>query len=303
MPSTSSPRQLSPVSTVWERLPFDKPVRLATAIAAAHAAASVLLEHFERIGQANGDAPADHNFKTGSQGQEGLVTAADLAADRAIGLRIRGDFPEDGLWSEEGQAGEGVGRGSWWIVDPLDGTNNFACGVPQFSVSIAYCEAGVARLGVVVDPVRDDWYIAVEGQGAWLNDCRAKVHPRGRLEEVLIGFGFYYDRGALMRATLASLAGLFEAGVLGVRRFGSAALDLCQVGVGRFGGFFEYTLSPWDFAAGALFVREAGGQVSDCSGQPLSLVRSDVLASNGLFHPRLVELVAENLRKARHPLE
>lgn len=285
---------LTPVSTLLQALPFDKSPRLIAAVEMGHAAAGILREFHLR-----GNTREGAQIKTTAAGSEGLVTAADLGSEAVIAAMLRERFPGDAVLSEEGTGATLPQSASLWIIDPLDGTNNFACGLPHFSLSIAWADGGRTQLGVVVDPVRDDWFIAAAGEGAWHNGRRARVSSASSLAEVMIGFGFYYDRGALMRATLKSVEALFGAGVLGVRRFGSAALDLCYVGVGRFGGFFEYTLSPWDFAAGALFVEEAGGQVSSCLGNGLQLQPMDLLASNARLHPLLLECVADNLRTAR----
>lgn len=224
-----------------------------------------------------------------------LVSDADLEAERAVVDVIRATYPGHEVLAEEAHAGDTRAE-HLWVVDPLDGTNNFAHKLPQFAVSVAYYHAGVARCGVIYNPVRDDWHIAVRGEGAFLNGERVRVGVQDRLGEVLVGVGFYYDRGAMMRATLAAIGDLKQSHQIhGIRRFGAATLDLCMVALGQLGAYFEYDLSPWDFAAGRLFVEEAGGRVTDCRGDPLPLARSSILATNGLLHDAMLAVVRPHL--------
>jgi myo-inositol-1(or 4)-monophosphatase len=182
-----------------------------------------------------------------------------------------------------------------WVVDPLDGTNNFAHGVPHVAVSIAYCRNGQPQCGVVLNPIREDLYTAAAGQGAWHNGRPCRVADHQRLNESLVAVGFYYDRGEMMQATLAAVAEMFRNQIHGIRRFGTAALDLCAVGCGQYGVYFEYELAPWDFAAGWLFVREAGGRVSTCTGQPLLLQRTSILATCPGLHGPALEVARRHL--------
>lgn len=225
-----------------------------------------------------------------------LVSDADVEAEHAIVGLLKQQFPEHDFLGEESYVAD-AGAEQLWVIDPLDGTNNFAHQIPQFSVSIAYCYQGQAVCGVVYNPIRDEWYTALKGEGAFFNERRIQVSTKSRLAEALVGVGFYYDRGAMMEATLASIHDLFHTGIHGIRRFGSAALDLCSVGVGQFGGFFEYKLSPWDFMAGQLFVTEAGGKVTDCLGKPLPLGKSSLLATNTILHPEILEIVAKHFEE------
>ena len=185
------------------------------------------------------------------------------------------------------------------MIDPLDGTNNFAHGIPHFAVSVAYYREGKPQCGVIIDLCRNDTFTAELGAGAfWFKPdgtkIRASVNQHASFEDTMIAVGFYYDRGPMMQATLAAIHDLFEQDIHGIRRFGAAALDLVYVGLGRFGGFFEFTLSPWDFAAAALFVREAGGTVTTCLGEPLPLDKSSVLATNGLLHEPTKSVVSKH---------
>lgn len=222
-----------------------------------------------------------------------LVSDADLEAEHAIVDVIRQSFPGHTVLAEEAHQGD-AGAGDLWVVDPLDGTNNFAHRIPHVAVSIAYYREGEPQCGVIFNPIREEWYHAMCGQGAYHQGERAQVALHTRLNEVLVGVGFYYDRGVMMEATLEALGEFKRRQVHGVRRFGTASLDLCMVGVGQLGAFFEYTLSPWDFAAGRLFVTEAGGRVTTCQGDPLPLARTGVLATNGLIHEEALEVVSRH---------
>lgn len=224
-----------------------------------------------------------------------LVSDADVEAEHAVVGVIRKAFPGHAILAEEEHQGD-VGAEHLWVVDPLDGTNNFAHRVPHFAVSIAYYRAGRAECGVVVNPIRDEWHVAVRGRGAFHDGTPARVGDQTRLDEVLVGVGFYYDRGAMMESTLAAIGDLKRRQIHGSRRMGTASLDLCMVGLGLFGAYFEYELSPWDFAAGRLFVEEAGGRVTTARGGPLPMARTSVLASNGALHETVLEIV-----RAHHP--
>ncbi len=224
-----------------------------------------------------------------------LVSDADIEAERAIVSVIRAAFPDHEILGEEAHPGD-AGAEHLWIVDPLDGTNNFAHKIPHFAVSIAYYRAGRAECGVIYNPVRDEWHHAVRGEGAYQGGRRVRVSESARMDEALVGVGFYYDRGAMMDTTLEAIRAFKRRQVHGIRRFGTASLDLAMVGMGMFGAYFEYELSPWDFAAGRLFVEEAGGRVTTGLGEPLPLGKTSLLASNGLLHETALEIV-----RAHHP--
>jgi myo-inositol-1(or 4)-monophosphatase len=232
-----------------------------------------------------------HPTITREKSSGNLVTAADLESERMIVERIRGEFPEHAILSEESLADVSLEAENLWIVDPLDGTNNFAHGIPQFCVAIAFARQGTVRAGAVYDPNRDELFTAAAGLPSQCNGQPMAVSPRDRLEQSIICTGFYYDRGDLMRRTLDSIETLFVRGVRGVRRFGSAALDLCWVACGRLDGYFEYQLGPWDYAAGHFLVQQSGGRCCDRSGQPLTLSTRGVIASNGRIHEELLDRV------------
>jgi myo-inositol-1(or 4)-monophosphatase len=223
-----------------------------------------------------------------------LVTDADLESELAIVRVIKDLFPDHNVLGEEAHQGSPDSE-HLWVIDPLDGTNNFAHGLPHFAVSVAYYRNGQPMCGTVYNPIRGDWYVAARGQGAYYNGQNVQVAESRSLDEALIGLGFYYPRGAMMEATLAAMRDLFAKQIHGIRRFGSASLDLCQVGAGALGVFFEYELAAWDFAAGRLFVEEAGGVVTTCRGEALPLAKSSVLATNGHLHTAALEIVRHHV--------
>ncbi|MFO0903067.1 MAG: inositol monophosphatase family protein [Pirellulales bacterium] len=223
-----------------------------------------------------------------------LVSDADTEAEHAIVSAIRASFPHHSILAEEAHR-DRVDAEHLWVIDPLDGTNNFAHRIPQFAVSVAYYRDGQPECGVVYQPLTDEWYVARRGCGAFHDGQAVQVSNSTRLDQALLGVGFFYDRDKMMDATLAAIGDLFRQQIHGIRRFGAASLDLCWVGLGRFDGFFEYELAPWDFAAGRLFVEEAGGRVTDCRGLDLPLAKSSVLATNGRLHESILELVRRRL--------
>ena len=253
---------------------------------AAIAGGAILTEYFRRgLPQARQKDPT----KTYD-----LVSRADTESEEAIVRLIREAFPNHEILAEEGQRGA-TDAEHLWVVDPLDGTTNFLHQIPHYAVSIAYYRSGQAICGVVYNPSRNDWYEAVQGQGARFQGESIHVAKCQRLDEALVGIGFYCDRGAMMQATLNATRDLFEQQIHGIRRFGTASLDLAQVAAGAIGAYFEYELSPWDFAAGRLLVEEAGGRVTDCRGDRLQLKKSGVLASNTLLHPAMLAIVGSHL--------
>ena len=220
-----------------------------------------------------------------------LVTTTDLKAEKAILRRIRSSFPDAQFLSEEFHPERAVESSDLWVVDPLDGTNNYVHRFPHFCVSIAYAQKGKVLLGVVYDPVRDEMFCAVHGKGATLNGKRIRTSATRHLQDSLVITGFHYNRGAVMDRTLKGIRDLLRAGIQGIRRTGSAALDLCWIACGRADAYFEYELSPWDYAAGMLIVQEAGGVCTDRRGEPLGLGSTGVIATNGPLHRTFFEKV------------
>jgi myo-inositol-1(or 4)-monophosphatase len=223
------------------------------------------------------------------KGVVNLVTEMDLLAEKVIVSEIRKRYPDHSLLAEEKTdlRGDSPYR---WVIDPLDGTTNYAHGYPVFSVSIALEKAGEVILGVVYDPTRDELFVGKKGKGARLNGRKIHVSSTPKLSECLLATGFPYD----IRETAADNFDHFRNFALrvhAVRRAGSAALDLCYVAAGRFDGFWEMKLGPWDLAAGSLMVKEAGGKVTDFLGTPLVLDGKYVLASNGKIHREMLQIL------------
>jgi myo-inositol-1(or 4)-monophosphatase len=219
-----------------------------------------------------------------------LVTAADREAEQVIVEAIAAAFPDHGIVAEESAARPGR-DGHRWYIDPLDGTTNFAHAYPQFAVSIALAHGDDLLVGVVHDPMRDETFAAVRGGGARLNGAPIAVSETDRLEHALLGTGFPYDRRQHTEFYLAFFAeGMRRA--QGVRRAGSAALDLCYIACGRLDAFWEWKLRPWDTAAGRLIVEEAGGRVTDFTGRPHQLAGPETAASNTRLHGELLEMLA-----------
>lgn len=219
----------------------------------------------------------------------GIVTEADKAAEKFILKRISRKYPESSIITEE--SGEyRRGDSLCWVIDPLDGTSNYAHGFPWFCVSIGLYEEGAPRAGVIYHPVLKEMFYAEKGRGAFLNGKRVRVSKTSRLDESLLATGFYYSKGKELRKDVEAFGRMNEA-ALGVRRPGSAALDLAFVACGRFDGFWERGLSPWDVAAGFLMVTEAGGEVSDYRGNETSMFGREVVASNGRLHSPMVKVL------------
>lgn len=217
------------------------------------------------------------------------VTKIDHASEEAIIEIIRAERPDDAILAEEG--GGLVSSGRHWIVDPLDGTVNFVHGIPQIAVSIGLWEGDTAVLGVIFDPLRDETFTAQTGGGAELNGEPIRVSTTESLERAVVATGFPYDHGDHAAEYAAALGAVLE-NVNGLRRFGSAALDLAWVAAGRFDAFWELGVAPWDQAAGIVLVREAGGRVTDPFGTDSVPRTRLVLASNGALHERLGAIVA-----------
>jgi myo-inositol-1(or 4)-monophosphatase len=236
------------------------------------------------------------------KGPGDFVSTADLKAERTIRNELTRARPGYSLLFEESGAETGSDPHHRWIVDPLDGTTNFLHGIPHFAISIALERDGEIVAGLVYDPVRDEMYSAEKGLGAYVNDRRLRVSARRRLAEAVIGTGMPFGGRGDRPAYLASLAAVMAA-TSGVRRIGAAALDLAYVAAGRFEGFWEFGLSPWDIAAGFLLVREAGGYVSDLSGGHAMMTSGDVLAANDHLHLPLAALIRDAMRTARAAAE
>ena len=227
-----------------------------------------------------------------NKGDIDLVTEADVAAEELIIERIRSHYPQHRILAEEsGEAvSVGTGQSEWkWIIDPLDGTTNYAHGYPCFCVSIAVELAGSIEIGVIYDPLRDELFAAERGYGATLNDRRIRVSEVEDLNRAMLCTGFPYN--VRERPDFARDFANFTMNAQAVRRDGSAAIDLAYVACGRFDGFWEDGLNPWDMAAGVLLIEEAGGRVTNFRDEPLDIYTKKVLTSNGLVHEAMLRLL------------
>ncbi|HZH35253.1 MAG TPA: inositol monophosphatase family protein [Pyrinomonadaceae bacterium] len=246
----------------------------------AREAGRILLEKFGRV------------LKTSYKGDKNIVTEADLASEEYILGQIRTHFPRHAILAEEAGAVviEG-GESEWrWVIDPLDGTTNFSHGYPCFCVSIGLEKDGKPEIGVIYDPTRDEMFSAERGNGATLNGRKIQASSVETLDNALLVTGFPYD--VRKRERFVEQFSKFVLNAQAVRRDGSAALDLAYVACGRFEGFWEEGLSPWDTAAGSLIVQEAGGRVSQFDGSNFDIYRPQILATNGLIHEKMLEILS-----------
>jgi myo-inositol-1(or 4)-monophosphatase len=225
------------------------------------------------------------------KGEVDLLTEIDEQAERVIREELLGTFPTYGMLAEEG--GElAAEEGARWIVDPLDGTTNYAHQLPIFCVSIALERSHEVVLGVVHDPMREETFVAERGRGATLNGEPIKVSDTEEMIRALIVTGFPYDRAEMPEAL--ELFGRFAATTQGMRRLGSAALDLCYVAAGKLDGYYERGIWPWDLAAGSVIVEEAGGKLTNYRGDVLDLHGREIVASNGRLHPSIMRLMEDD---------
>ncbi len=245
-------------------------------------AGNILLKYFES------------NLEMHFKGRFDMCTNADLASEAYLIEKITELTPDIGILSEEAYSQH---RRNWlnrrqWIIDPLDGTTNFAHKLPHFCISVALVdETGVSSLGIIFDPCRDELFYAQKGKGAFLNQHMCHVSSTTELEYSLTATGFPYSINKLKRTNLVEFAA-FRLRSQGVRRLGAAALDLAYVAAGRLDGFWERWLNPWDTAAGLLLVSEAGGQVSRFDGSEYSITDKEIAASNGLIHSKMLDILS-----------
>ena len=256
------------------------PLYLATAIEAVIRAGEVQLSRFGT------------DIRVDKKGAIDLVTEIDLQIEREFRATIAARFPDHVVLGEEfGSSGDREGTPRFcWVFDPVDGTTNYAHGLPIFCSSLALEIDGEIAVGAVYDPTRRELFTAERGRGAWLNGAPIKVSAADELIDSLLVTGFHYG---IHRdpEELVSLFREFITRTRAVRRLGSAALDLCYVAAGRFDGYWESKIQPWDVAAGALIVEEAGGRVSTIAGEPFRSRAGSALASNGLIHDRMLEVI------------
>ena len=228
------------------------------------------------------------------KGLNQLVSEADVEAEEALVRGLGSILPEAAFITEEGTVAQAGEDSLAWIIDPLDGTTNFIHGLPQYAVSIALAKAGQVEQAVVFDPNRNELFTASKGAGAFLNERRIRVSRRTKLQDALIGTGFPYRMFDQIDTYLAIFKELAQK-TAGQRRPGAAALDLCYVACGRYDGFWELGLSPWDMAAGSLLISEAGGLVSDLRGEANHLETGNVIAGTPKVFAPLLKLIEEKL--------
>lgn len=252
---------------------------LRTAREAALSAADILIQNFGKIQQNDIRTKQANDF----------LTFVDEQSEQAIIRLIRDKFPDHQILAEESGRSEG-GDEYQWIIDPLDGTRNYISGIPVFAVSIAVQCRGQLLAAVIYDPVHKDLYYATADGGAYQNDRKIKVNNQVDLPQTLIATGFPFRYKQHLDTYLACFRDIFIQ-VSGIRRMGAAAIDLAYVACGKFAGFWELGLNPWDTAAGTLIIREAGGKVSDFWGRDDIITSAFLVASNGLIHKELVSII------------
>jgi myo-inositol-1(or 4)-monophosphatase len=251
-----------------------------TTIAAALAAGKVLTTHFRK------------KLNVSEKKGAGLVTNADVGAEKAALRVLMKAFPDFGILAEESApVAKGEKKRGRWILDPLDGTTNFVHGFPMFCVSIAAEWDGEVVVGVIYHPILKDIYVAVKGKGAFLNGKRIRVSKTAALRDSLLTTGFTYRKDDWLKQEMQAFEALSRT-ARAIRRPGSAALDLAYVACGIFDGFWEQRLSPWDVAAGSLLVKEAGGKVTDFNGNPFRVDAGQIIASNNRLYASLQQTIA-----------
>ncbi len=254
---------------------------LAAAEEAAQAAGSIIRDSWQQV--------KEIQYKSSIN----LVTTIDHQSEERIVSILHKHFASHSILAEE-ETNITVREAQYrWIIDPVDGTTNFAHAYPQFCVSIALECAGQVVLGLVYDPIKEETFSAIRDQGAFLNGGRIQATKEGDIGKALLSTGFPYDRRQKMDFYLSFFKD-FMLSCQDIRRNGSAALDLCYVACGRMDGFWEFGLSPWDTAAGGLIVQEAGGSMSDFSGNAFSIWKKEALASNGRIHNSMLKIMQKN---------
>lgn len=223
------------------------------------------------------------------KGSIDLVTEADIASEKAIVDTIHSAFPGHTIHAEESGVTLGT-KTHKWIIDPLDGTTNYAHGLPEFAVSIAFASRGKVVFGLVFNPIIEDLFCGMQGQGATLNGSPIHVSDTNEIREALLVTGFPYNLDQAIDPLMQRFRSCLMA-AQGIRRLGSASLDLCYVACGRFEGFWEQGLSPWDTAAGVVIAQEAGAEISDFSNRPYHIEKKEILATNSLIHQEISRLL------------
>ena len=249
-------------------------------IKAARKAGRALVKDFREV----------ENLQVSMKGAGDFVSRADLNAEKLLKDELRGARPTYGWLAEEGGGEDGEDPTRRWIVDPLDGTTNFLHGLPHWAISIALEHKGQIVAGVVFDPAKDEMFFAEKGAGAWLNESRLRVSGRSRMIECIFATGVPFGGRADLPMTLQDIARLAP-GCAGIRRWGSAALDLAYVAAGRYEGYWERRLNSWDLAAGVIIVKEAGGLVEAIKPDGDVLIDGEIIASNGSIFSGFAKIV------------
>lgn len=255
---------------------------LQTMMSAARTAGAILMRHFRGTARAS--------LEVSLKGPADFVSAADLESEKSLREALLGAYPDYGFFGEE-KAATGVGASARFIVDPLDGTTNYLHGIPHFGVSIALERSGRLVAGIVFDPAKDEMFYAEAGRGAFVQGAALQVSNEADMHMAVIGTGIPHGNRPERHSKYLTVLGRVMKESAGVRRFSAAALNLAYVAAGRLDAFFEAGLSPWDIAAGALLVREAGGRATDHEGNDDVIASGDVLATNGRVHVRMLELL------------
>ncbi|MDI6825882.1 MAG: inositol monophosphatase family protein [Candidatus Aenigmarchaeota archaeon] len=249
-----------------------------TAIKAAKEAGKIIMQSFKR------------SLTVKHKNVVELLTKVDTDSERKIISIIKEEYPDHEIFSEE-TSNKKMSSDDLWIIDPLDGTTNYVHRFPFFCVSIAYSHKNNVVLGVVFDPLRDELFFAEKNKGAFLNDQKIKVSDIEQLSDALLATGFAYERGSIMKKNLEKIEKFLSSGIHGIRRTGSAAIDLCHVACGKADGYWEYHLKQWDHAAGSLIVTEAGGKITKINGEDYEVFKNDIVASNSKIHEQMLKIL------------
>ncbi|MFW5695601.1 MAG: inositol monophosphatase family protein, partial [Alkalispirochaeta sp.] len=265
---------MSSKSHTEPREPYEPPLPelhliLADAIRAARIGGATDQRHFGRV------TPEDARLKE-FRGDWNPVTHADHEAETAITSFLAEAYPDHSFLGEENVAGQQRSAEHLWVIDPIDGTANFIHGIPHYGVAVGYAYRGTVMAAACLDPERDELFTAIRGQGAALNGTPIHAARTAALHDAIVCTGFYYDRGAMMERTLDAIRTLFQAKIHGLRRSGSAVLDICWTAAGRYDAYFEYELGAWDYAAAGLIAEEAGVRITAADGSPLTLESGSV---------------------------
>lgn len=257
---------------------------LADAIRAARIGGAVDQRYF-------GAVTPEHTTLKDFRGDWNPVTHADKESETAITNFLAQSYPHHSFLGEENIAGQHHSAEHLWIIDPIDGTANFIHGIPHYGVAVAYAYQGTVMAAACLDPERDELFTAIRGQGAACNGTAIHAATTGALEDAMVCTGFYYDRGEMMEQTLESIRSLFQKKIHGLRRSGSAVLDICWTAAGRYDAYFEYELGAWDYAGAGLIAEEAGVRITAADGSPLTLASGSVACATAPLYEQFIEAV------------